>query len=139
MKQTLKSSEYADVFYLSEESIGCIKWKKMCSSEEYRSAFEVLLTFQSQTPIENFISDVRNQGIVSPEDRKWFEHVALPKAKEQGLQRAVVITSANPFKQYYLNLILKKTNKYKMPLKLVSSEEKAIEWIASFKLEEADF
>ncbi len=112
-----------------EKDIGAIVWKGSCTSKEYRDAFLFLLEEQKKTHMKRFISDVREQTIISPEDRKWFETVALPAAIEQGLKAAAVVFNGNIFKKYYLNIILQATNKFGLPLKLFSETKLAEEWL----------
>lgn len=126
---TLLEKDYVTVTYTSAQRLGKICWKRKPESEEYKSAFQVLLDHSKIAPVDNFISDLRNQGVISPDDRKWFENEMLPKAIEAGLKRAAVIFDGNIFKKYYMNLIIGATNKFGLPLKLFLNENEAIEWI----------
>ncbi len=115
--------------YDSENEIGIIIWRKRCSSEEYRQSFTLLLEHQKKKGSPKFLSDIRHQSIVSPSDRKWFQEYALPEAQKNGLRKAAVITDANPFKNYYMNMILRATKKFNLPIRLFSSEETAVAWL----------
>ena len=66
--------------------------------------------------IFRFLSDIREQAVISPEDRKWFENEAMPKAVAKGLNAAAVVFNGNVFKKYYLNIILQATNKFGLPM-----------------------
>ncbi len=107
-----------------------VVWNGTFSKEQYQFALETALNFQQKVtfPIENYLSDIINQGIVNPESRKWFEQVAIPRAIKQGLKKAAVVFDGNVFKKYYLNLILQSSNVFKLPLKFFNSEEDAIKW-----------
>lgn len=100
-----------------------------CTSEKYREAFLFLLDNQKIYGLKRFLSDVRDQGIISPDDRKWFENVALPKSIELGLKAAAVIFIGNVFKKYYLNVIIQATNKFNLPVKLFIDQESAEDWL----------
>ena len=56
----------------------------------------------------------------------------IPKGIDVGLKRAGVIFDGNVFKKYYLNMIIKVTNKFGLPLKIFNKQEEAIEWFKSF-------
>jgi len=99
--------------------------------------FTVLLEFAKTTKVENFLSDIRNQGVVSPDSRKWFEKEALPAGMKLGLQRAGVIIDGNIFKRYYINMIISSTNKFGLPLKVFSTEEDALNWFEK-KMDKAE-
>lgn len=128
MKQVLKDTDYAEISYDKELKMGKIVWKRKTTTEEYQYAFMVLLEHAKKNPSDNFLSDIRNQSVVSPENRKWFETEMLPAAIEAGLKRAAVVFDGNVFKKYYINMIIKVSNKFGMPLKMFNSEEEAIEW-----------
>jgi hypothetical protein len=129
-EKVLMDEAYAQVTYHPELKIGKILWKKKPEIEEYKLPFIKLLDYGKTNQIDSFLSDIRNQGVVSPDNRKWFENEALPQAiNECKLKRAAVVFDGNIFKQYYLNMILSVTNKFKLPLKTFNSEEKAYEWI----------
>jgi len=129
MEKVLLDEDYAKVLYLPEFKIGKIIWKRKPNEEEYKIPFLKLLDFGKHTQIDNFLSDIRNQGVVSPKVRKWFETEALPTAIEEcKLKRAATIFDGNIFKKYYLDMLIKASGKFKMPLKTFNSEDKAIEW-----------
>jgi hypothetical protein len=75
------------------------------------------------------MSDIRNQGVVSPESRRWFEKEMVPAAVDNGLRRAAVVSGSNAFKTYYINLILGTVNKFGLPFKIFNSEEKAMAFL----------
>lgn len=120
--------------YVPDMSLIIIEWNGTLTNEQYRTAFVKALEFQEKctSPIHNFMSDVRRQGIVNPDNRRWFETVALPRAIKQGLKHAAVIIDGNVFKKYYLNLLLKTTKRFRLPLKLFNSREDAYSWLKSF-------
>lgn len=126
-------TDYAEISHDPDLKLGKIVWKRKTSTEEYQYAFITLLDYSKKNTTDNFLSDIKNQSVVSPENRKWFESDMLPKAIENGLKRAAVVFDGNVFKKYYINMIIKVTNKFKMPLKMFSSEEEAINWFQSFE------
>lgn len=136
MKEIIKNNQYVEVCYITEMKLGRVVWKsKIIPSEEYRGAFTILIDFAEKTKgteksVDYFLSDTTIQGIVSPEDRKWFQEYALPIAIRTGLQKACVVMSGSIFKKYYINLILKTLKKFDMPFKVFNSYNDAIEWIS---------
>jgi hypothetical protein len=125
---------YVRVVYVPKYKLVKVVWNGTVTSEQYQRAFTMALDFQEKgvAQVHNFLSDIRNQGIVNPENRKWFETYAIPRAIKQGLKRGAVIFDGNIFKKYYLNLILQSTNHYKLPFKFFSQEEDALNWFSSF-------
>jgi hypothetical protein len=132
MKTLISEYDHARIYYDATLKLGIIEWKQKPTNTEYQSTFEELITFSKKNPVENFLSDIRNQGVVSPENRKWFESVMIPKAIDHGLKRAATIFDGNVFKKYYINMIIQVINKFGIPLKLFNTEEDAIKWFQSF-------
>ncbi|MEA3316997.1 MAG: hypothetical protein U9R54_03475 [Bacteroidota bacterium] len=128
MRKLISETDYADVLHDSSVKIGIIIWKRKTSLEEYKNAFIKLLSYAENHPADFFMSDITKQSVVSPEGRKWFETDMLPKAIKLGLKKAATITDGNVFKKYYVNMIIKSTNKFGLPLKLFGTEEEAINW-----------
>lgn len=125
----LMNEPYARVAYDPEKYIGKIIWQGNPKPEEYKKPFLKLLEWAKDNKTTRFMSDTRNQGVVSPENRKWFEAEMVPAAINAGCKRAAVITSGNVFKRYYLNMILSVVNKFDMPFKIVQDEESAIAFL----------
>lgn len=125
----LLDQPYALVEGIEEKKLVKITWKGKCTSDQYREIFLMMLEKQPKLKLTRYLSDIRNQSVISPEDRKWFENVALPRAVEQGLKAAAVVFSGNVFKKYYLNVILASTNKFKLPFKVFLDENEADAWL----------
>ena len=122
-------THYAEVTFDESRQLGMIRWKGKATSDEYQNAFTTLLNLQKTKTITRYISDIRQQTVISPADRKWFETVAFPAAVAGGLKAAAVVFDGNAFKKYYINVILSTTNKFKLPMKVLSNLEEAEEWI----------
>lgn len=108
-----------------------IEWKQEITSEQYRVVFNTALEFGRNNRVEYFLSDIRNQGVVIPTDRKWFEEVVIPHAVKLGLLTAAIIFSGNVYQKFYLNHIYAKIRKYNLPLKFFTSDSEAEEWYSS--------
>lgn len=128
------NAPYAKATYIPGYKAILTIWSGTHTIEEYKKVISSGFEFQQSTnlPVHNYISDIRNQGIVNPESRKWFENEAIPKAVELGLKRAAVIFDGNIFRKYYLNMIIQATNIYKIPLKTFSTIDDAFNWLKSF-------
>ncbi|MBN1116723.1 MAG: hypothetical protein JXA77_05945 [Bacteroidales bacterium] len=119
----------AQAFYYPEIKLMHFIWKNRCSSEDYRRLFTQALDFAENSDATLFLSDVRLQGIIAPDDRKWFESVAIPGAIERGLTKAAIVSEGNAFKMYYLNLLLKTFVKKDIPMKLFKDTQSGISWL----------
>ena len=134
MKNILNDNEFAEVSYETDLKLGEIIWKKKPTFEAYQNAFLTLIEYSKEKQkVESVMTDTRNQGVVSPEFRKWLVTECLPLAVKLGLKQIAVVFDGGVFKQYYLNMILKVINKFGAPMKLFKTYEEALNWIKSFK------
>lgn len=132
MEQNILELPYVSVIYVEELKLGKIVWHGNPNREEYKKPFLALVDWANKGhDVSHFLSDTRNQGVVSPENRKWFETEMVPSAIKAGLKRAAVLTDSNVFKMYYLNMILSAINKFNIPFKIFNDESKAIEFLVN--------
>lgn len=124
----LQQYKFATTYYNDEMKIAGVKWHGSFTKDEYIELFNQLFEDVSGKKVIGFYSDIRNQGVVPVAARKHFEKEFSPKGKEIGIDKTGVVTDASPFKKYYLNTIIKVTNR---PVKLCSKPEDALEFILS--------
>ena len=127
-------NEFAKGSYYKELKLAEILWKKtLVPSEEYRKAFDSIIKFTENVDFVNYLSDGRKQGVVSPDDRKWFQNVIVPKAMKLGLKYGAVVIKKDPFKKYYMNANLRWLNrKSKITMRIFYDYDEAINWIKRF-------
>ena len=128
--EVLLDSDYVLVRYLSDNNAIEVIWRpKQMTKDEYLNAFEKALESQRKYKAEYFISDIREQKIISPKYRKSFQEDIIPRAKEGGLKKGIVIFSGNIFKKYYLNNIMNTTKKIGIEFKFFNRRDRALDWI----------
>jgi hypothetical protein len=132
MNPKIFETPYAVVNHHPENRLLVLVWTGSPSKEEYKLPFLTMIEFGLKNPIDGMLSDISNQGIISPDSRKWFEHEMMPKAVEAGLKRAAIVTNGNAFKLYYINIILSAVNKFPITTKLFNKHVEAVEWLKSF-------
>ena len=128
----IHDTEYVTVSFDEDIKVMEVKWKDApFNSEQYRETFEKAIEFATETPADFFISDIVKQRVVNPNDRKWFEESAIPRAAATGLKKAGVVLGSNPFKRYYFNHIMKKVGNVDLPFKAFKNREEAVKWFLS--------
>ena len=126
MADLIFEKTYIKITFFKEKELAEMVWTGKSTHEEYIEAYSFILDFMNKgNKITKHISDIHKQSVVSPETRRWFQDVALPKAVELGLKKSVIISDNNPFKQYYINLVLKLSNKFPVDVKIVVNNEEA--------------
>jgi hypothetical protein len=129
--ETIFDNDFARLTYEEDLKVLTITWKdNKLTFEEYQKPFKVALAFMDKKPVENYISDIRDQGIISPEFRKWLQEVAMPAAAKAGLKRVVGVANVNIFKQYYINNVFQSAKKFGIPFKMFNNIEDAKKWFS---------
>ena len=131
MNEIVFQASYATVSYDAAKQLMVLIWNGSPSTEEYKVPFQKMLQYSETHPTEAMISDISNQGIINPDNRKWFEKEMMPKAVTAGLKRAAIVTNGNAFKMYYINIILSAVNKFPITTKLFNKQKDAFEWLES--------
>lgn len=128
----LQNKPYADIFYDEEKFCLQVIWKPEMNDDDYKNVFNYCIDYAQEHRVDSFLSDIRNQKIISPETRKWFEEDVLPRAVSTGLKMGAIIFSGNVFKKYYANHILTRTKKFALPIKFFTSIDDAYKWFDAF-------
>ncbi len=131
--ETLLVNDYVKLTYEEDLKLLTITWSNVkITFEQYQKPFIMALDYMAKKPVANYISDIRNQGIISPEYRKWLQEVAISEAAKAGLKRVIGVANVNVFKQYYINHVFQSAKKFGIPYKMFGTIEEAKEWIKTF-------
>lgn len=128
-KDKFLSTDNIDAYYYPEVAMIHFIWKKQTSGEALRKAFEIGLEFSKLNPTHYFLSDIRKQGVVSPEDRRWVERYTIPAAVQQGGSKVGIIFEGSVVKMYYLNMISLSLGKQGIPIKYFKATQDAFSWL----------
>jgi hypothetical protein len=135
MNTIVFDAPYATVTYFPEKRSMILIWNGSPNTEEYKKPFLTMIEFGRKFPVDGMLSDISNQGVINPDNRKWFEKEMMPLAVAAGLKRGAIVTNGNAFKLYYINLILSTVNKFPIQTKLFNKRQEAIAWLDSFLVE----
>src|SRR5690242_19456470 len=98
MKDLIFDTAYAKVTYDSEKRMMVLVWDGSPNQDEYKKPFLTMLEYGQKNPVDGMLSDISKQGIINPDNRKWFEKEMMPKAVAAGLKRGAIVTNGNAFK-----------------------------------------
>ncbi len=134
--QKILENERVKCFYDVEYKLFLVEWNdKAITYEQYQEPYIFLLEYNEKIgkTAQAVIVDIRNQKVIQPHFRKWFEDVAIKRGIAQGLKRAVAVSNANVFKKYYLNNIVNSSSRFGLTLKIFNTVEEAKEWLKNFQ------
>lgn len=84
-------SDYGQIYYNARSNTAGISWKKQVTSEAYRDLFGKCMDILRIYNTPYWISDLRKQGTISPDDQIWMVTSIIPDAVRHGLIRIVVV------------------------------------------------
>jgi len=126
------NSDYVNISFDEEFKVVFVKWFNVnFDSDQYKDVWEKTIEFGNNNDVDYFLSDIIDQRVVAPNDRKWFEEEAINRAIKTGIKKAGIILGSNPFKIYYFNNIMKKVGGTDLPFKAFKNKEKAYEWFTN--------
>lgn len=122
-------NEFAQINYLEDVKTVELIWKQRTNSQMYREIFTKGVEALEKHNISNWLSDTTDQGLVSPEDRKWLESHMIPTAVQKGLRNIAVLVSKDVFKKYYVDSVRKHVEKSHLSMQYFDKREDAIQWL----------
>lgn len=130
-RQVFYESDASDLYYDAEAKITVIIWKRSITSKEYRATWEAVLnSFRLYRNI-GWISDLRNQGVVSSEDQTWFAKTIIPEAIRAGLKRVGTVGFDDEIRSEYWNRMSALAKTLNVDLRVFPTLEEANVWIMS--------
>jgi hypothetical protein len=138
MEDLVFKNQFSSVRHLKDSNTLFIKWcdnETPMSLEEYKIPFLKTLEYQLtlNQKADNFLSDIRDQQTVSPKYQKWLQKEILAKASEVNIKHIGIIMSANAFKRFYINKVIKYITGADIPVKTFNSFDESIKWFKSFQ------
>jgi hypothetical protein len=134
--KTILNTDFAIAEFYEDDELIQVTWKKISGKlplEEYKNTYLTVLNFheQNKDKVRFFLSDIREQSVLSPDYRKWFQEEAMPRAINNGIIKSSVIFDGNVFQKYLINNIMNTTKKFGIAMKFFSKREDAIKWLHS--------
>ncbi len=127
----LFENEFCKLGFHEENKVVFLRWKpfKTINFEDYKKPYLISLEYQKINEVFGILVDSKEQGVIPPAFRKWFQEFAVKEGIENGLKRAAVVSEANVFKRYYFNHILNSASKFGFEIKVYPTLDEALAWI----------
>jgi signal transduction histidine kinase len=130
-RQIFFENDAAQVYFDGSLNIIVIRWKRQVTSPEYREVFETLLKSFNTYKSPGWISDVRNQGTITPLDQQWFGNTILPQLVESGFKRVAFIGMDAPERIEYHENIKGFSKTLNFEFNVFNAMEDCLKWMES--------
>jgi hypothetical protein len=130
MAEIIYNSEIVDLIYSKPELLVELIWKQNTSSEEFRSIYTFAVNFASKNKVQYFLSDLRNEGVVSLEDVKWLTKDVISRANELGMKKIALVNEDDEiFSTIYAESVKKKLEKLAVHVQIFNDVISARSWL----------
>jgi signal transduction histidine kinase len=127
--QVVFSSEFGSVFYNARTNAAGIVWHTNVTSAQYRKMFQKCLEMVELYHTPFWISDIRKQGRVDPEDQKWMLTHTFPQAYKFGLRKVALIYLAHEINEDYRSRISATAAQLGVAMEFFTTQVDAEAWI----------
>ncbi len=128
-EQLIYDAEYGSIFYNAKINCAGIAWKKQVTSEQYRTLFNKCLNIVKMYHTPYWISDLRQQGVVSVDDQRWMLQTIFPEANKNGLIQTAVIYNPQDHSTEYPTRIRVAAESMGIAIEFFDNRKSADEWI----------
>lgn len=104
-------------------------WKKMHDETTYKTAFTKGLEFMLEHKATRWLSDIRNEGIVSPANAQWMQQEIMPKAISYGLKKIAAVIKPDVFQEFYVKNVTREAKKSNQIMQYFDNYEDANKWL----------
>jgi hypothetical protein len=130
-RNTLIENEYANLWYYPEEGIIHHQFLQPIADEEFYKVLKTGLGLMQEYGAQKWLSDDRNNSILSAEDSAWSQNYWLPRAYEAGWKQWAVLPPLKARGQINMKRLMDYVGeKYGVNIKIFSDPDKAWQWLA---------
>jgi hypothetical protein len=130
MGEFIYNSEFVDLTYSKSDLLVELIWKQNTNSEEFRTIYSFAVNFATKNKVQYFLSDMRNEGVVSLEDVKWLTKEVIAKAQDFGIKKIALVNEDDMiFSTIYAESVKKKLEKSAIHVQIFNDPISARSWL----------
>jgi len=128
-RQVFYDTDAVQLCYDGNLNIVLIQWKRAATSQEYREAFDAVLSSLNIYQSPGWISDIRAQGSIPDEDELWFIQNIVPELVRCGLKRIAVVGLDEPGRERYHDRLQTASSSHGFDLRVFNSLDDCLIWM----------
>ena len=130
MGDIIYNSDIVDLTYSKSDLLVELIWKQNTSSEEFRALYTFAVNFATKNKVKYFLSDMRNEGLISLEDVKWLTSEVISKAQDFGIKKIALVNEDDIiFSTIYAESVKKKLEKSAINVQIFNDTASARAWL----------
>ncbi len=130
-RTTLIENEYANLWYYPAEKIVHHQFLQPVVDDQFQSILRTGLRMMSEHGAQKWLSDDRNNSILSAEDSAWSQDFWLPRAYEAGWRYWAVLPPTKARGQINMKRLTEYVGaQHRVDIKIFSDPDEAWQWLA---------
>ena len=130
MGEIIYNSEIVDLIYSKSDLLVELIWKKNTNTEGFRTIYSFAVNFATKNKVQYFLSDMRNEGLVSLDDVKWLTKEVIAKAFDFGIKKIALVNEDDMiFSTIYAESVKKKLEKLAIHVQIFNDAVSAKSWL----------
>jgi hypothetical protein len=130
MGEIIYNSEIVDFTYFKSDLLAELIWNQNTNSEEFRTIYALAVDFATNNKVQYFLSDMRNEGLVSIDDVKWLTKEVIAKAQDFGIKKIALVHEDDiTFSTIYAESVKKKLEKSAIHVQIFTDIISARAWL----------
>jgi hypothetical protein len=85
-----------------------MEWKMFVDGEAFRNGLNTGLELLVEKGASHWLADLRNLGVITPDDQKWSNEVWFPKAVSKGIRVMAIVVPKSTIAGMSVDAIMKK-------------------------------
>ncbi len=130
-RTTLIENEYANLWYYPEEGIVHHQFLQPIADEAFQSVLRTGLRMLKEHGAQRWLSDDRNNSILSAEDSAWSQDFWLPRALQTGWKYWAVLPPIKARGKINMKRLIEYVGeRRRIKIKIFSDPDEAWQWLA---------
>ncbi len=129
MEEFLHNSDIVTLKYDKSKSLLELHWKQNANSSEFKETFNKAIECSKKNIIRYFLSDMRNEGLISTQDMKWLEIEVLKRAIEHKVKKIALVFDDLIFSTVYAETVKRKLQNSLIDVRFFSDTDSARAWL----------
>jgi hypothetical protein len=116
-----------------DETLSCVvmEWKRFVEGEDFRRGLNTGLKLVQEKHATRWLADLRQIGVIAPEDQEWSNVDWFPRAVVAGLTRMAIVIPENIIAKWSVDRIMNRVHNTNLTVHHFDNVEQARVWLGT--------
>ncbi|MBE2271185.1 MAG: hypothetical protein IAE80_23325 [Anaerolinea sp.] len=131
LTETILENQYATLYFHTDTKIVHHVFHQQIGGEEFRRVLNAGVELMKARAATKWLSDDRNNGVLSPEDTDWSMQEWFPRSKAAGWQFWALVVPADMMARLNLKEFVDSYYEQGLRIMVFTETEDAMQWLAA--------